>query len=127
MASGTIRVEGLRELTRAFKAISKDLDKEVVDGLKDAAEPVKRDAEALAMGRITNMTTHWSQMRIGVSRAKGLVFMVPLARRAGGRPRPNLSPLMLERAMDPAVNKNSAQIIHKVDAVIGHLAGQNGF
>lgn len=127
MASGTVVVRGLKELTRDFKRISKDLDKEVVDGLVEASDDVKRDAESLALGRIRNMTQHWSQMRIGVSRAQGMVYMVPLARGRGQIHRGNLKTLLLERSMDPALERNSDTVEKKLDAVLGKLAGDNGF
>jgi hypothetical protein len=130
MASGvTVRVSGLRETTRAFRRISKSLDSELVDGLKGAAEVVRTDAEQFALGRIRNMpaSPRWAGMRIGVSSAKGSVFMVPSARRAGGSGRSNLSKLLMERSMDPAVEKNAAKVIKGVDNLLGKLAGENGF
>ena len=130
MAAGvTVRVSGLRETTRAFRRISKSLDSELVDGLKGAAEVVKTDAESFALGRIRNMpgSPRWAGMRIGVSRAQGVVFMVPSARGRGGRGRSNLANLLMERAMDPAVEKNAGKVIKGVDDLLGRLAGQNGF
>ena len=43
-----IRVEGLRELQRAFKAADKTLQKDLRSGLRAAAEPVRASAESLA-------------------------------------------------------------------------------
>jgi hypothetical protein len=131
MAIGTVRVRGLKELSRDFRRISKDLSDELVDGLKEAADGVRSDAEDLALGKIRNMplSPHWAGMRIGVSRAQGLVFMVPAARsrRRKGSGRSNLKNLLLERAMDPALAKNADGVVKNVDNLLGKIAGQNGF
>lgn len=131
MATGAIRVKGLRELSRDFKRISKDLSDDLVKELKAAGEDVKRDAEDLALTQIRNMprSPHWAQMRIGVSRAQGLVYMVPFARsrRGRGTSRPNLANLLLEEAMDPALERNAAKVERKVDDLLGRLADDNGF
>lgn len=132
MASGaTVRVEGLRELSRAFKRISKDLSDDLVKELKAAGDDVKEDAESFALGRIRNMpqSPRWSGMRIGVARAQGLVYMVPLARsrRRPGGGRSNLGDLLMDRAMDPALEKNAAGVVRKVDDLLDRLAGVNGF
>jgi hypothetical protein len=112
----------MRELTRDFKNISKDLSKDLVNELKDAAAPVKGAAESKAMTRITNMTPRWSGMRIGVSKARGLVFMVPSARRSGGSPRSNLAGLLFGEAMDPAVQENQDRVIESIDDFLDRLS-----
>lgn len=133
MATGTtVRVSGLKDLSRALSRIDKGVAKtELVEPLKAAGEDVKRDAESFALGRIRNMplSPRWAGMRIGVSQAQGVVFMVPQARsrRGRGTSRPNLSRLLLERAMDPAKEKNAANVERKVDELLGRLAGENGF
>lgn len=131
MATGAVRVQGLRELTRAFKNISGDLSRELNNALTDAADPVKQEAEQLALTRIRNMprSPDWAGMRIGVSKARGVVFMVPAtrSRRRPGSSRPNLANLLLERSMEPALDANQGEIVERVDRVLGQLAGENGF
>jgi hypothetical protein len=127
MATGAIRVKGLKELTRDFKKISKDLSKEVTRELKDAAEPVRTGAEQLALGQIRNMTPRWAAMRIGVSAAQGRVYMVPQARRAGGSGRANLKGLLLDRAMDPALEQHADEVKDNINDVLGHIFDHNGF
>jgi hypothetical protein len=54
--------------------------------------------------------------------------MVPQARRRGGRGgRPNLADLLMERAMDPALEQKSSQVAERVDDMLGHLFSKNGF
>lgn len=129
--AGTVRVEGLRELTRAFGKISKDLSDEVRDELLDAVEPVKERAEQLALSRIRNMpeSPQYAEMRTGVSKARGVVFMVPAwrTRRRPNRRRPNLGELLLERAMDPALDEKEDEIVRGVERTLDHLARENGF
>ena len=131
MATGAVRVRGLKELTRAFKAISKDLSKELNAELREAADPVKQEGEHLALTRIRNMprSPEWAGMRIWISKARGVVFMVPAARgrRLRGSSRPNLADLLMERAMEPALAANQGEVVDRVDRLLGRLAGENGF
>lgn len=127
METGAVRVRGLRELTRDFKKISRDLSKELRKELVEAADPVKKTGEQLALARIRNMprSPHWAGMRIGVT-AKS-VYMAPSARRGGGSGRSNLSGLLLERAMEPALDQNADKVAGRVDDMLGHLFDRNGF
>jgi hypothetical protein len=129
VATGAIAVKGLKELTRDFKRMSKDLDKGLTKELQRAAEPAAQKAEELALGKIRNMprSPHWAGMRIGVARARGVVYMVPAARRSSRRARPNLSPLLLERAMQPAVEDTAPEIIDRMGDFIDRIADGNGF
>jgi hypothetical protein len=130
VASGGVKVHGLKELSRALAKINKGVAKdELVVPLKEAAEVVKTDAQSLALNRISHMpgSPRWAQQRIGVSTAKGLVYMVPVAKRRGGSGRPNLKGLLLEQAMDPALERNAAKVEKKVDDLLGKLAGEAGF
>ena len=126
-----VRVNGLRELTRAFAKIDKDLSNEVRDELLDAVEPVKERAQQLALSRIRNMpqSPEWAEMRTGVSRARGVVFMVPASRsrRRPNRRRRNVGELLVERAMDPAVDEQTDEIVRGVEHVLDRLGRENGF
>lgn len=128
---GAVRVTGLRELTRAFRGISREANKRLRLELIRAAEPVKTQAQNLALTQIHNMprSPHWADMRIGVSAAKGLVYMVPQARSRGakGGSRPNLKGLLLERSMDPALESQQAVIVYKVGQMFDNLADDYGF
>jgi Bacteriophage HK97-gp10, putative tail-component len=127
VATGTIRVLGLRELQRDFKKISKELSKDLRKELVEAAAPVKKTAESLALGKIRNMpaSPRWAEMRIGVTARS--VYMVPFARRRGRSGRPNLADLLMERAMDPALEQNADEVTGRIDNMLGHLFSQNGF
>lgn len=129
MAKGghsTVRVDGLKELTRAFKAMDKDLSKEVTKELKKVAEPVKGKAQDKALDRISHMTTQWATMRVGVSKAKGVVYIQP-ASRGRSHSRPNLAGLLMGRAMWPAVDEAQPEVISGLEQVIDKLGSDNGF
>lgn len=127
MATGAVRVSGLRELQTAFRKIGGSVNKELRDELKDAADPVKVRAQSLALTQISNMprSPRWADMRIGVS-ARG-VYMVPRARRRGGSGRPNLKGLLLDQSMDPALMEKQDEIVQSVEKMFDNLAGRNGF
>lgn len=118
-AENAIRITGLRELSRAFAVADKTLAKELRDKLREAAEPVRTDAEALASVGIPRIGMPWSRMRVGVTRSS--VYVAPRQRGARGRPstkRPNLAPLLLDRAMTPALEANRPHVEREVDDVL---------
>ena len=124
-----VRVKGLRELTRDFKRMSKDLDTEVTQELKRVAEPVRVTAERLAISRIRNMpgSPRWAGMKVGVASGRGVVWMRPSARRRGGSSRPNLGAMLLERSMDPALDQKQGEVVEGLDRMLGRLGGDYGF
>ena len=121
--TSTVHVKGLKELTRDFKKISKDLDKLVTNELQEAAKPVQEKADELALSRIRNMTSRWARMRIGVSRAQGVVFMVP-ASKGRSRKRPNLAPMLMDRAMWPAAEEEREEVVEALGEMIDRLGSK---
>jgi hypothetical protein len=122
MASfGTVHVEGLAQLDRAFKRADATLHRELRGGLKRAVEPVRSDAEQLAVSGITRIGLPWSRMRVGVTARS--VYVAPKKRGSRGplRKRPNLAPLLLGKAMLPALEKNQETVTRAVDGVLGEM------
>lgn len=95
-----IKVVGLKEFQRDMKKLSKDVPKRVRKELKEAGEPVRSRAEALALSSITNIGDRWSQIKTGAT-AKS-VYIAPRARPRGGTSRANLAPMLFTQAMLPA-------------------------
>lgn len=120
-AAEGVRLEGLRELTRAFKKADRTLAAELRVGLHAAAEPVRADAERLAVEAIPRIGVPWSRMRVGVTTRE--VYVAPRQRgsRIPHRRRPNLAALLLGRSMVPALNDNRQAVIRGVDAVLGSV------
>jgi hypothetical protein len=123
---GQIQIKGYRELMRAFALADKQSQRFVRAAFVETGQPVARDAEQLALGRIRRMpySPGWAQMRVGVTRT--LVYVAPKKRGVkmrgpGGRRRPNLADLMMNRAMEPALEQNAprleATVEHALDLV----------
>jgi hypothetical protein len=119
-----IAVEGLKELTRAFRLADTTLSKELRVALRQAAEPVRADAESLAVQEIRKIGVPWSRMRVGVTQTA--VYVAPRQRGRSTPPqrrRPNLADLLLGRSMVPALEENHAEVLARMDqmlATVGH-------
>lgn len=124
MALGTVSITGIRELDRALGSLSKELRKELRAELRKAAEPARAKAEALASGSISHIGSTWSRMRLGVT-GQG-VYLAPRARRSRGSSRPNLGPLLLNKAMWPAAQESEDEIARLVEEKVGGLIDSNG-
>lgn len=116
-----VLVTGLGDLQRAFARCDPLLKRELRTELRKVAEPVASDAERLALAGITHIGIPWSRMRVGVTRRS--VYVAPKQRgvktRGRGRlRRPNLAPLLLERAMGPAVQNNEGLIVGRAQHVL---------
>jgi hypothetical protein len=127
MADQTIHVQGLRDLQRAFALADKSVSKELRATLRDAAEPVRSDAARLAVQEITRIGPRWSQMRVGVTRT--LVYVAPKERGVKSRglqqrKRKNLAPLLRDRALDPALDRNIGQVERKVEQMLATVGKQ---
>lgn len=121
--SRTVRVEGLRELSRAFALADKAERKMFRDTLKDIAEPVRATAEINAVLGISRIGVPWSRMRVGVTRTS--VYVAPRQRGArgrGGRHRPNLADLLMDRAMSPALDAHQSEIVGETDEMLGAVS-----
>ena len=91
--------------------------------LKKAAEPVRAEAETLAVHEISNIGPDWSRMRTGVTQHSTYVGL--RHRMKGNRNRrPNLANLLMDRAMAPALKSHADQIEHDVGDLLDHLFKQ---
>jgi hypothetical protein len=120
-----VKITGLRELDRAFKTISKDLQQGLRAEMKDAAEPVRLRAEQLAESRIRNATGPWTRMKSGVT-TRG-AYIAPSARRRGGSPRPNYGGLLMSRAMVPAAEQKRDEVVDRLERWIDRITDDEGF
>lgn len=111
MATKAIRIEGLRELERAFKLYGNGLEKGLREAMTAAAEPVKSDAQTLARSAIEVVNVDWSSMRIGVT--KRTVYVAPATRgrrRSTRRQADAFIDRMLGRALEPALDANIGKV-----------------
>lgn len=130
MPAGEVRVQGLRELNAAFGRISTQLKRDRASELAAAAEPVRARATDLAGSEIRNIGDQWSQMRIGVTTK--VVYVAPKQRRKRGHSgarygRPNLGTLLMNRAMQPALDEKAPEVYGLIDVMLGRFAGESGF
>lgn len=120
-----VRVEGLDGLRRGFRAYDRALATDLDDALEEAANPVRQDAQAFASSSIRKMTRPWAAMRVGTGR--GVVYVAPVERGVKGRGnqrkrRPNLADLLMGRAMEPALRRNEATVVRRVDRALDDFA-----
>lgn len=123
MPASSVRLHGVRELSRAFARADDTLKRELRDGLRDAAEPVRRDAELLARLEIRNIGVPWSRMRSRVTTRS--VWVAPVergvkSRAAQPRRRPNLAQLLLDE-MGTALEHNRDQVADEVEDVLAKV------
>jgi len=115
-----IRVEGLRELQRAFKRADGTLQKDFRTSLRVAAEPVRASAEQLAVEKIRRIGVPWSRMRVGITQRE--VYVAPVKRGQKGRDqrlrRPNLFDLLMGRSLEPALDQNIGKVEANVEKVL---------
>src|SRR5262249_11509096 len=121
-----VELHGMRDLQRAFRRAEPAARKKVRSAFAGAAVPVARDAEGLARSSITRIGEKWPQMRVGVTQRS--VYVAPKqrgARRADDpRKRPNLAPLLMGRAMEPALAQNANEIEHAAERALDRIADE---
>jgi len=126
-------VEGLRDVNAAFAKTDRDLRLGWRAGMRQVAEPVKRDASASAMSEIPRMSAKkkvdWSKMRVGVTcivvyvapRQKGTRGRGPRSRGANTGP-PSFGDLLMDRAMQPALERHEHEITARFENLLDHVA-----
>lgn len=99
------------------------LRREYRAGQRRVAEPVRAAAEghALAIGRVSRSPA-WGAMRTGATTR--VVYVAPRKRgsRTGRQKRPNLAGLLMDRAMQPALDEHEAQVIREFDGFLASMA-----
>lgn len=120
-----IRVEGLRELNRAFRLAGSGIGRDLRSALESAAEPVRQDAQQRALSSIPRIGVPWSRMRVGITQR--MVYVAPVERGVKGHGRErfkrrNFAPLLLNRAMQPAFDANRDRVVREVEDTLTDLA-----
>jgi hypothetical protein len=121
-----VRVVGLRQLERAFRAADRAVASDLKDALEEAAQPVRRDAQSLASSQITNVSPGdpWAGMRIGSSRS--IVYVAPIERSRGRgdspRRRPKFGTKLMTEAMEPALERNRENVERRLDRMLDEVA-----
>ena len=124
MSDGAIKVDGLRELQAAFRRADRKMARDLRKELREAARPVADEAERLALSEIRNMTERWAMMRVGAGARE--VYVVPRLRgtKNRNRKRPNLKDLLLDRAMEPALEREREHVVERIQHVLDTVASE---
>lgn len=120
-----LAVRGLRDLQKALALSSKEAQEELKQEFQTIAEPIRLEAQSLARARIPRVGEDWSQMRTGVTLTR--VYVAPKERGARGKgndryKRREFADLLMGRAMEPALERHSDQVVRKVDRVLDRMA-----
>ncbi len=119
-AEAALHVKGLSELHRALKVADKETRLGIRKVERQVAEPVRVDAQQLATREISHIGTEWARMRIGITQK--LVYVAPKQRRKKGTPRPNLAKLLMDKAMQPALDKHASEIERNFEEALDQMA-----
>lgn len=123
-ATSGVRVRGYRELSRAFSKADRALEGEMKAAFEDVAEPIRSDAERLAVSQIRHIGPRWGLMRTRLIRSG--IYVAPRergrhSRRQSGLRRPNLAGLLMDRAMQPALDRNEHQVAERFDDALARI------
>jgi hypothetical protein len=124
-----IVLRGQHELLASLTHADRALRLGVRRGLRQAAEPVQRSAEELALEKIRRMprSPKWARMRVGVTR--DFVYVAPRQRGAKGRGhqsarRPNLADLLMDRAMQPALDQHIDEVEARLEELLDRISDE---
>lgn len=121
MAAGSVKVKGLRELQRDFRAISKEASKEVRESLREAAEPVRQEAQSLFSG-VDARSAAGYKVRV---RQRGVA--VEQSRRRTTGQHPEYGALQMRRALLPALESRENDVVEGIEKALDRLADRRGF
>ena len=113
--ANAVRIEGLRELERAFKLYGRGLEKGLREALEASGEVVRPDAESLTRSALKPpVNVDWSLMRVGVSRRTAYVAPVQRGNRSARPSRrargAKFKALVMGQALEPALDRNVRKV-----------------
>ena len=121
MATGTVRIIGLRETMRALQKVNREVGKTVRDELKKAAEPVARDARS-KLSRYQGASLNTISPRAST---RG-VYVTQRKRKVTGK-RGDFGALQMTQGLMPALEENEDNIIREVEQAFDRLTRRAGF
>lgn len=130
MPFDAVRVEGLADLERGLRELSRDLKLGLNRDLVEAAQPARALAESLAVEKISGLARSkvpWQEMRLGTTGP--LVYMAP-KQRGTKHPlhqRPNFGALLVAKAMEPALAATEPQIAAAAQRAVDTTIRKAGF
>lgn len=122
MASGAVKIEGLRELERALRASDKDAAKGLRKELREAAKVVAMDAR----GKLSPYSGY-SAMGLRPRVRAGLVAVAEQSRKRTTGQHPEFGSLIMRRALVPALWENRDEIDRRMESMLDNVGRDNGF
>lgn len=119
--SFTLEVKGYREVLRALNQVDKGTRKAVLDGLKEAADPIAQDARSRLSG-YGNISTETIQPRA----VAGGVFITQKKGKKTGK-RPDFGSLQMRQGLLPAAYTAQDDISDHVEDALDTLISRSGF
>lgn len=116
------RVKNLANLNRALRQADKDVRLGIRKEYRTVAEPVRADAERLAVANIRNVGLPWSRMRIGITQR--VVYVAPRQRGARGNRRLRRANFagLLGPQMQHALDRNRPEIVRRFNHMLLNVA-----
>lgn len=117
----TVRVQGIREVSAAFRQVDRALMRQFGDDLKKAAEPVAE----LARGKVTR----YRGAKVSSIRAKrsgSNVYVEQGAKKVTGR-RGDFGSLQMRTVLIPALDEKSGEVFQAVTRALDGYANSAGF
>lgn len=120
MEGVTIKVQGLKELDRAFGKVDKDLRKELRVALKEAAGIVADDARGRA--------ERFGSKTAGGIKPYSLTGSAVVRQSIGGRRiRPVFGSILMRDALLPAVEAQQEKVVARLDRMLDEVGSGAGF
>jgi hypothetical protein len=129
-----IQVDGFNDLDKALREIDLGLEKEMRAALLEIVEPIRRDAELLAVDEITGLHKQaasgdpkWSRMRVG--RTVDGLYIAPKerGRQQGAGKRPQFGTTLVTKAMQPAFDRHGIEVDLKLEEMLDVVVREAGF
>jgi hypothetical protein len=117
----TIRVKGLRELTKAFRSLEAETWPALRKQLAESARPVAESAKAkISVYRGASLET------IRPRATTRSVFVTQTKRKVTGL-RPDYGGLQMRHGLIPALDENTERIVRDLENMLDRLARREGF
>jgi hypothetical protein len=121
VATGTVRVHGLRELNKAFRNVEKDLRKELREELRGVGRIVANEAAGL-FAPIDPGSASGFKVRV---RQRGVAVEQSKRRTTGAHP--EYGGLQMRKALLPALERKEPEVVRGLEGMLDRLGRGNGF
>jgi hypothetical protein len=123
MATAGIRVKGQKELEAAFMEVRREVLRELRPALREIGELVRAEAQSLFSVR-----PGWARSAAGYKvrvRQRGVAVEQSLKRTTGLHP--NYGSLQMTRALEPALDDKTPEVMARIELLVDASARHAGF